>query len=56
MGIITRGILKGYEGLLVGFDSTEDEAILQFDTDTFVYIKSDMIEQHDQLTFDFSNK
>ena len=46
-GVITEGILKGKEGLVVGFDSIEDKATIQLDEITFVEISSDYIRQED---------
>jgi hypothetical protein len=44
-GVITEGILKGKEGLVVGFDSVEDRATIKLDEITFVEISSDYIHQ-----------
>jgi hypothetical protein len=45
--LITEGILKGKEGLVVGFDSIEDRVIIKLDEITLVGISSDYIKQED---------
>lgn len=46
-GTINRGALKGFTGRVVAFDSTEDEALIQLDSETFVNVSSEMIDQED---------
>lgn len=46
-GIITEGELKGKEGLVVGFDSTVDEATIKIDDVSHVLISSDYIHQEE---------
>lgn len=45
--LITEGILKGKEGMVVGFNSEEDRATIQLDEITFVEISSDYIQQEE---------
>lgn len=45
-GTINKGILKGFLGKVVAFDSLEDEALIKVDEDTFVQVSSEMIDQN----------
>jgi hypothetical protein len=47
IGTINTGILKGTSGLVVAFDSIEDEATLALDEITSITISSDYIDQPD---------
>jgi hypothetical protein len=45
--LITEGVLKGKEGLVVGYDSEEDRATIKLDEITFVEISSNYIQQEE---------
>lgn len=45
MGKITKGIFKGYVGLVVAFDSQYDEVLVEMDDITCIQISSKYIEQ-----------
>lgn len=53
-GKITFGALKGTRGKVVGFDSMEDEAMIELDEHTTVVVSSELINQDewDQLELD----
>lgn len=52
--IITEGVLKGKEGLVVGFDSEEDIVTIKLDEITFIQISSDYVKQ--EITLKEVNK
>ncbi|MED4883081.1 hypothetical protein [Bacillus smithii] len=47
-GIINRGVLKGFKGTVVGFDSETDKAKIKLDNETIVNLSSEMIDQDEE--------
>lgn len=46
-GVIVRGALEGHVGKVVAFDSERDVVLLQFDSETFVNVSSEMVLQEE---------
>jgi transcription antitermination factor NusG len=42
---ITDGVLKGFKGKVVGYDSIENEVMVKLDEKTFVTVPSEYVKQ-----------